>query len=38
MVHGFFQLPSLFDDGRAAVEGAGAALREAFGLEGAKRR
>jgi acetyl esterase len=30
MVHGFFQLPSLFDDGRDAVERAGAALRHAF--------
>ena len=30
MVHGFFQLPSLFDDGRDAVERAGAALRAAF--------
>ena len=30
MVHGFFQLPSLFDDGRDAVQRAGAALTEAF--------
>jgi acetyl esterase/lipase len=28
MVHGFFQLPGVLDDGRAAVERAGAALRE----------
>jgi acetyl esterase len=34
MVHGFFQLPSLFDDGRDAVERAGAALREALGIAG----
>jgi acetyl esterase len=33
MVHGFFQLPSLFDDGRDAVERAGSALREAFGAQ-----
>jgi acetyl esterase len=32
MVHGFFQLPSVFDDGRDAVDTAGAALRAALGV------
>ncbi|MBS1870050.1 MAG: alpha/beta hydrolase [Actinobacteria bacterium] len=30
MVHGFFQLPSVFEEGRDAVELAGAALRRSF--------
>jgi acetyl esterase len=31
MVHGFFQLPTLFEDGRDAVERAGSRLRKALG-------
>jgi hypothetical protein len=38
MVHGFFQLPSLFDDGRDAVERAGAALRHALRAQDGDRR
>ncbi|HEY0279046.1 MAG TPA: alpha/beta hydrolase [Solirubrobacterales bacterium] len=30
MVHGFFQMPSVFADGRDAVDAAGGALQEAF--------
>jgi acetyl esterase len=35
MVHGFFALPSVFDDGRDAVQRAGAAVRAAVGSKGA---
>ena len=35
MVHGFFQLPGVFDDGHAAVQRAGGALRAALEPAGA---
>ena len=31
MVHGFFQLPGVFEDGQATIRRSGAALRAAFG-------